>query len=171
MRRKADRKTGATFIDAVLETKPCHYVFYVCAQSSCVEENMDPPMVDLKDRVSAVGEPQVEEPREDSERPQSQEVQMDSLEKEAEGEIKKEPSSGGQPITEISPKEQLRLREQVREMFYHGYDSYLKYAFPQVCSASCLLATPLVSSLHLLSLISSRSPAPDKGSSSSRSRW
>jgi hypothetical protein len=32
MRRKADRKTGATFIDAVLETKPCHYVFYVCSK-------------------------------------------------------------------------------------------------------------------------------------------
>ena len=31
----------------------------------------------------------------------------------------------------IDKAERLRLREEVREMFYHGYDNYLRNAFPK----------------------------------------
>jgi hypothetical protein len=33
---------------------------------------------------------------------------------------------------EVSPAEQAELRERARQMFYHGYDSYMNNAFPEV---------------------------------------
>lgn len=36
------------------------------------------------------------------------------------------------PIAEVSPEEQLQLREKARDMFYHAYDSYMQNAYPEV---------------------------------------
>jgi mannosidase alpha-like ER degradation enhancer 2 len=33
-------------------------------------------------------------------------------------------------IRTYSKNDLIKLREEVREMFYHAYDSYLKYAYP-----------------------------------------
>lgn len=30
----------------------------------------------------------------------------------------------------MSQDEMQELKEEVRELFYHGYDNYMKYAFP-----------------------------------------
>eukprot|EP00965_Chrysotila_dentata_P091252 3013154-Pleurochrysis_carterae.AAC.5 len=45
----------------------------------------------------------------------------------------------------MSATERLQLRENVREMFHHGYDAYMRYAFPHdevrktaVRSTTCL---------------------------------
>eukprot|EP00741_Cyanophora_paradoxa_P009647 tig00001545_g9345.t1 len=43
-------------------------------------------------------------------------------------------------VTEaMSIRERIRLREEVRRMFYHGYEGYLKYAFPadELAPVSC----------------------------------
>ncbi len=39
----------------------------------------------------------------------------------------------------VSPKHQLELRERVRNMFFHGYHSYMDHAFPEVFIFSFLL--------------------------------
>ncbi len=41
------------------------------------------------------------------------------------------PTIGGAGSVRVSPEEIISLREKVREMFYHGYNSYLTYAFPR----------------------------------------
>jgi hypothetical protein len=40
---------------------------------------------------------------------------------------------------EVGPAEQAELRERARQMFYHGYDSYMNNAFPEVRSPCCCL--------------------------------
>jgi hypothetical protein len=139
VRRKADRKTGAVFIDSVLETKPCHYVFYVCAQSVCTEESssdlsMESVSLEVEGGVSDSRLPASDrlDPALETlaQFPEKIEIPLPP-EKQSKRTTRKESSSGVHP-TEITPKEQLRLREKVREMFYHGYDSYLRHAYPQV---------------------------------------
>lgn len=38
----------------------------------------------------------------------------------------------GNKYRHFSTEERISLREKAREMFYFGYDSYMKFAFPKV---------------------------------------
>ncbi|XP_078429840.1 glycosyl hydrolase family 47 protein [Wolffia australiana] len=70
--------------------------------------------------------------------------------------------AGGALAEGVTPSEALELREEVRQMFYHGFNGYLRYAFPLdelkpfSCSGEDTLggyALTLVDSLDTLALL------------------
>lgn len=141
IRRKAERKSGPTFIDTVIETRPCHYVYTVCALSACIDDTS--PIAENQENRAKELEHQQNSPQSvvsnektvaenENERESSEDVEEIEANTEEEVVIVNQRSNSDKKISEISDIDQLLLREKVREMFYHGYDSYMKYAFPQV---------------------------------------
>jgi hypothetical protein len=135
LKRKAERKQGSVFIDSVVETKPCHYVYSVCAQQACLVDQAELQDISSSDQ-SAVEEQHAEDETQSSISEEEDEEYEPPQQGPVEVEVKKETAERKQPSdqksAEISPSEQLELKEKVREMFYHGYNAYLNHAYPQV---------------------------------------
>jgi len=135
--KRVDTRLG-TFIDDVEETDPCHYKLEICSELVCDRARLK-ELDDARDRERRSKYPPKPPPS------IQDVIRMNPLplptEEQSAGNSKAEPAShttsrvlNASQVPHISPvseQEQMELRERVRSMFYHGYDSYMKHAFPK----------------------------------------
>lgn len=143
-RLKGDTKHG-TFIEKVEESSPCNYLLSVCSELVCSSEMKESVRRQLersapKDIVYTVEEPHTQS-----------KVRQGTLKSTAAAPPDKErdshyhdkaessvasiqysfTSANSQPV---SRAEQEQLKDRVKDMFYHGYNSYMDHAYPEVCA-------------------------------------
>lgn len=157
-RQKRDIKHG-TFIENVREAVDCHYEINVCTVHLCSKSHID--AVASAARVPAP-------PVSSTSRQKTQESIAKRI---SASHAHSSPPSAPQtpqrpprtPSKQIHIDEtmQKQLLERVRNMFYHGYDSYMKYAFPSgdLLPLSCkgghfdLIKIPLVTLIDSLDML------------------
>lgn len=113
---------GGNYLRFVHERLPCTYTFELCVESVCriddaIEETEQrapgQQIVETSELTSLPPEEIIHAPVE--QRPQHQ----------------RDPYASPRPsLGAVSKEDQLKLREEVREMFYHGYRGYMSLAYP-----------------------------------------
>jgi hypothetical protein len=148
--KKLRRNTGdvlhSTFIESVTESSPCNYLVTVCTELTCSEETKadiqkqierNPQQNALYHNIQRAPSAQKKEKVKTRDRSR---VQPKDKKPKEEGEMPSSPdfkysftSENNKPV---SKDEQEDLKNRVKEMFYHGYNSYMDNAFPAVSTVS-----------------------------------
>ena len=137
---KSDNKHG-TFIEHVEETTPCNYLLKVCSELICTEE--------MKENIQK----QMERNQQHTKQTNHQTGKGKSHSKAQKGNLqeKANPPPAEESILPTKPnfqysftaenngpvsrEEQKELKNRVKDMFYHGYNSYMDNAYPEVRQA------------------------------------
>ena len=131
-RFKSDVKHD-TFIELVEEISPCNYQLTVCSELTCSEEMKE--KVRLQQERSKPRDIKYNVADEKSRKKQKVAVKTEMSPK-SDTPTKKlefQHSFTAEYNNHVTLSEQDELKNKVKEMFYHGYNSYMDNAFPQVC--------------------------------------
>ena len=117
----------------VYEPQPCHYIVQVCSLDLC--DIVSPTAVSISGHHSGRNLSKKKSKVKkltwrSSETKDSSSQSRSNIQRDVSS--KKQKSQHFHTHAPISLEEQAQLKEQVRSMFTHGYDSYMEHAFPNV---------------------------------------
>lgn len=128
-----------TFIENVSEPSPCVYQVNVCSQSLCFKtfEDVSKKKIVMKPKPEASTMsilPPHSQQSKNEEKPTAASFHRIEDKKKITGlKTNIKPASSTTIVSKpVTVEEQEELLQRVKEMFIHGYDSYMKYAFPEV---------------------------------------
>ena len=136
--KAADIKHG-TFIERVEEASPCNYLLTVCSELTCTEEMKESVRVQMqRNAPKDVNYKAVKEPSQS--KTQKGKLKEKANQEETWVSATTKPNfqysftaENNKPVTR---EEQEELKNRVKEMFYHGYNSYMDNAYPEVTLGS-----------------------------------